>query len=453
MPSGVWYLAAILVARASHAQSGTTASDSARVAALITAARAETHAAGIVAAVLRTGRDPVVVVDGVSNAARRTPLGRDALLAVGSITKELTAAAVMQLVEAGRLSLDDSVQRWLPAFESDGRRVTVRELLTHTSGLHGSLRPDTNGAIQRPVFDFTPGSGWAYSNAGYLLLGRIVERASGMSWGEYVRTRLAPRAGLRRTMPGTTALDRLAGEVADGHRVLGGAPVPIARGDLDAPFTAGGLYATAKDVARWADALVHGRVVAPATYALMTSSTRLRDGLVVPYGLGVMLSALGEHAEHMHEGDIAGFSAGVASYPDASLTVAVLSNTEGIPVLRVARQVARTLLDIPPESVRELRLSDGERARLLGLYAAGASIACHVVAVDDGIGYTCGTDTPRHMRYLGDGRFDEPDAPEWRLEFTGWSARDTAHAAGWRELYYGLPMTTARWIGAKTKGE
>jgi CubicO group peptidase (beta-lactamase class C family) len=446
-------VAALLVARTSHAQHVASSSDSAHIAALVVAARAESHAAGIVAAVIRTGREPVVVVDGVANVARGAPLAPDHLLAIGSITKELTAAAVMQLVEAGRIALDDSVQRWLPAFESGGRRVTVRQLLTHTSGLHSSLRPDSTGAVARPVFDFPPDSGWAYSNAGYLLLGRIVERATGLSWGEYVRTRLAPRAGLRHTMPGAAAVESASRAVADGHRVLAGAPVPIARGDLEAPFTAGGLYATAADVARWGDALAHGRVVAPATYALMTTPTRLRDGSVVPYGMGVMLSSLGGRTEHMHEGDIAGFSAGVTSYPDDSLTVVVLSNTGGIPALRFARRIARDLLGVTPDTAREVPLDEAQRARLLGLYAAGASIACRVVAVGDGIGYTCGTDTPRRMRYLGSGIFHEPDAPEWRLEFTGWSERGGAQATGWRELYYGLPMTTARWIGAATKNE
>jgi CubicO group peptidase (beta-lactamase class C family) len=443
----------MVVSRAVHAQRVLTSIDSARVAPLVATARAETHAAGIVAAVMRTGREPVIVAEGVANEARATPLRHDALLAIGSITKEFTAAAVMQLVEAGRLSLDDTVRHWLPAFESGGRRVTIRALLTHTSGLHGSLRPDGDGAVPHPVFDFPPDSAWAYSNAGYLLLGRIVERASGISWGEYVRTRLAPRAGLRRTTPGATAVERYAGEVADGHRVIDAAPKPIAAGDLDAPFTAGGLYATAEDVARWADALAHGRIVAPATYALMTTPTRLRDGDVVPYGMGVMLSTFGGHAEHMHEGDIAGFSAGVAAYPDDSLTVAVLTNTEGIPALRVARRLARALLGVQSDTARALPLSAEQRARLLGLYAVGASIACHVVAVADGIGYTCGTDAPRRMRHLGNATFEEPDAPEWRLQFTGWSGNGTAHATGWRELYWGLPMTTARWIGAGMKSE
>jgi CubicO group peptidase (beta-lactamase class C family) len=441
-------LALVLLARASASQSARPPRDSARVAAVIAAARAESHAAGLVAAVLRTGREPVIVADGVANAARGTPLRGDALLAIGSITKELTAAAVMQLAESGRLSLEDSVQRWLPAFGGAGRTVTIGQLLAHTSGLHGSLRPVSAGALPDATFDFPPGTSWGYSNAGYLLLGRIVERATGMPWREIVRTRLAPVAGLRRTMPGPYAVAGFGNEVASGHRQTPDTLEPIQSGDLDAPFTAGGLYATAEDVARWGDALAHGRVVSPASYALMTAPTRLPSGEIVPYGLGIMLSALGRHLEHMHEGDVEGYSAGLASYPDASLTVAVLSNTEGVPALRIARRVAAGILGVAPDSAAEVPLAPTDRAKLLGLYAAGESVACRVVAVGDGVGYTCGPDTSRRMRYRGGGVFEEPGAPEWRLEFTAWTSGRSTHATGWRELYYGLPLTRARWIGA-----
>ena len=422
--------------------------DSARVAPIVQRVMHATHAPGVAVRITRPGHRPISLKFGMADVERRIPVSSETVFEIGSVTKEFTAAALMQLVEQGRVSLDDEINRWLPGLRTAPRRVTLRQLLSHTSGIHASLNPAPDGSLPKLLFDFEPGSDWSYSNAGYLLLGRVVERVSGASWDDYVRAHLSGPLHLE-SIASCRRVDSTGISVlAEGYRVEGDDTLRhLPRADFDLAFTAGGLCATASDVAAWNAALAAGRVVTPRSYQMMTAPTTLPDGRSIPYGFGIQVSRLGPYTEHMHEGDIAGFSAAVSTYPTESLTVAVLANAEGVPALRVARDLARVLLSTAAEPQRDLPLSANQRSQLVGLYVVPPSTACRVAEVEGGIGYGCGGPIRHRMLYQGDGVFEDPGAPEWRLEFVGWTADHSTHVTGWRELYYGLPMMSGRWTG------
>ena len=171
------------------------------------------HLPGLALAVVRDGRIETIRTYGRANVERDAPVTRETVFEIGSMTKQFTAAAVMMLVEDGRLRLDESIATYLPEVPARWRAITVRHLLTHTSGLQEYLSvpwlPDQAHALghremtrlfaSRVAQEFAPGETWACSNTGYLLLGDIIDRVSGRSYWEFLRARIFDRAGMRAT--------------------------------------------------------------------------------------------------------------------------------------------------------------------------------------------------------------------------------------------------------------
>jgi CubicO group peptidase (beta-lactamase class C family) len=325
--------------------------------------------AGLTVMVLR-GRDTLLARGyGRAELASGAPMTVDRVFPIASLTKQVAAAAVLRLVERGVVALDDDVTRHLPGAPVQGRRVTIRQLLTHTSGLPDFAdRPDPDSTYSRDVrpattlarvrglpFDFAPGTELRYSNTGYLLLGMLLERhAGGEAFATHVtRTLLAP-AGARTAgyCGGRTGADAPVG----GYRRTraGLAVVPPLHPSV--AHAAGGthLCASALDLAAWNAALHGGRLLRPASYAAMTAGAVVRgasgDTLRTRYGFGLALSRLaGRRALH-HGGDVAGYATYLAYLPDDSLSVVLLMNTEG-PVRHVAlveQLIAAALGDAPP---------------------------------------------------------------------------------------------------------
>jgi D-alanyl-D-alanine carboxypeptidase len=286
---------------------------------------------GVSAAVVGGGFEAWAGVHGTRTTVG-LPVQAGTVFQVASVTKQFTAAAVMLLVEEGRLSLDDEVGARIPALAWQGP-VRVHHLLEHTSGLPeyterfaDPWQPVTLAAIldtiaARPL-EFAPGERFAYSNSGYFVLGLLIEAVSGVEYADFLRQRLLEPAGLHATSycgrPPNVA-------VPQGYVMLGQLlAVPPIRMEL--AYAAGGLCSTASDLARWARALARGQVVSAASYARMTTPARLNGGQSVPYGLGLILVPRAGRAYHSHAGAIPGFQSQLAYYPADDVAVAVLIN-------------------------------------------------------------------------------------------------------------------------------
>lgn len=276
----------------------------------------------------------------------------DSVFPIASVTKNFTAAAILQLADRGLLSLDDDIGKFHPDFPHRGRGVTVRRLLDHTAGVHSmtsmpaywaqigeAIEPAKLIAIFRDApLDFEPGSRYAYSNSGYVLLGAIVEKVSGMSYGEYLRTRLFAPLGLTQTRYcGTAAL--VPRRVRGYAKTEGGAFVNARHVDMSQGYAAGGVCSTVSDLLQWQHALHHGRVLEPKTYAAMIAPGEGRT-----YGLGIGTASLDEHRTLFHAGGIHGFDAMAAAYPADDLQIVVLANAGGDTAAEVAEKVARLML-------------------------------------------------------------------------------------------------------------
>jgi CubicO group peptidase (beta-lactamase class C family) len=276
---------------------------------------------------------------GLANRADRIPMRIDTKLNLGSMNKMITAVAIAQLVESGKLAFDDPVGKHLPDYPNAdvAAKVRIHHLLTHTSGL-GSFFSDEfqnasrtrfrtvqdfMGLVQKEKLAFEPGARWQYSNSGFLLLGAIVEKVSGRSYFDYVRERIYQPAG----MPDTDAyeMDEPVPNLAIGYvrdrqqrsgwrnnlfmHVIKGGP-------------AGGGFSTAGDLIRFAEALRHGRLVTKSTWELLASR---KPELSSPdYGYGFAISGDGDVVGHT--GGFPGISAQLAIYPKSGYASVALSN-------------------------------------------------------------------------------------------------------------------------------
>lgn len=294
-------------------------------------------------AVLVAKGDVVLAASGCGQANRRyaAPITAESKLNLGSMDKMFTAVAVMQLVEAGKVSLDQPVgtyldDSWLPADVS--RQITVRHLLTHTSGLSSFLGAefrrsprafraldDYKRLVRSETPAFPPGTRYQYSNTGMLLAGAIVEKISGETYFDYVRRHVFEPAGMADTA--AFALDEPVPNLAIGYGWAPQSPWGWRENTLDYVYRgspAGGGFSTVHDLHRFAQALMAGKLVSPASLQLLWPAQTPND-----YGAGFMITA-NTHAGRIvgHEGFFTGVSSQLEIYLDRGYIVVILGNQD-----------------------------------------------------------------------------------------------------------------------------
>ncbi len=283
-----------------------------------------------------------------------TPLS---VFPIWSITKVFTAAAIFQLRDAGKLSIDDKLSKYFPSFPR-ASEVTLRQMLSHTSGLHDyegenriPITPDSlihRLATQPTPYDFSPGTKWSYSNSNYVLLARIVELISGRSWRLYIRDSIVSKVPFIQT-----AVDQQT-DIVPG-RALGylrtTIPGRFANGPLYDPtayFGTGAMRSNALDLAAWFDAFFSGKVLSPATVKEMTTAARLNDGQLTggdwgAWGLGIEVGQCGGHRFLGHGGATAFGNAVARWYPDEDYSLVILANTSHT-AMRLEERVLRAIV-------------------------------------------------------------------------------------------------------------
>ncbi|HEX7600111.1 MAG TPA: serine hydrolase domain-containing protein, partial [Polyangiaceae bacterium] len=347
---------------------------------------------------------------GLASIETRKELAPSDVFRLASMTKTFTAVAIMQLVEQGKLRLSDRLTAFFPDYPPPGDQVTVEQLLRHTSGIvnvtelptfaaleERDLTPtETLALFEREPFGFAPGSRWSYSNAGYLLLGMIVAKVSGLEYGQYLAQHIVTPAGMTRTA--------MCAEVpaewhqANGHLAGPSGLAPARHVGPRTPYSAGGLCSTGSDVLRFWSALSAGRLVRPDTYAAMKRSPPLPDGTPTGYGLGLGLGSL-EGTPHVgHNGGIAGFSTAMLRFDADDLTVVVLTNTEEVSVTSLVKRVARAALARPP-GTPYVAPAEAVQA-VVGAYAIGP-VSLLVEPTEGALTLRVGKSSPKPLRWEG----------------------------------------------------
>lgn len=292
---------------------------------------------GLSAAVVENGATALAEGFGVRSQATGEPVAADTMFAIGSITKQFTAACVLLLAEDGKLAVTDKVAKWYPAL-TRAADITLLDLMNHVSGYADYYPLDF---VDRPMaaatpsdevirrfatrpLDFEPGARYSYSNTGYLILGRVVEKVSGQPFGAFLDRRVLKPLGMAHTV---FEPDPLGPGCARGHMSFWlGAPEIV---PLEGPgwvAAAGALFSTPSDLAVWDLALVDGKVLRPESFELMTSPRRLNDGTLSNYGCGLAMGSRGGVAFLSHTGAVNGFHALNIVVPSTRSAAVLFSN-------------------------------------------------------------------------------------------------------------------------------
>ena len=343
--------------------------DRSRIAAAVDSLAAEAlksgQVAGLSIAVVR-GRDTLVLKPyGKADLELDVPTPERAVYQIGSVTKQFTAVAVLQLAEQGKLSLDDELTKYLPSYPMQGHRVTLRRLLDHTSGIPGYTEMPEFGPISvrtlprdslvalfaAKPFGFAPGEAEVYSNSAYFLLGLIIEKVGGSSYENYVQQNLFDRAGMpdSRYCSNTAVVPRR----AHGYDFVAGRLQLASYVDFTWPYSGGSLCSTAGDLVAWIRAMHGGALLGSAAYHELITPGTLNDGTRLRYAKGLAVDSILGHRVIEHDGGIPGFLTELAYFPDDSLTIAVLINTAGpVNPTRIAQSIVALVLgDRSPKPV------------------------------------------------------------------------------------------------------
>ncbi|MBV8070868.1 MAG: beta-lactamase family protein [Acidobacteriaceae bacterium] len=296
--------------------------------------------------------------------------------AVGSISKQFTAAAILLEQEKGKLSLGDKVSKYLPDL-TRADEVTIRNLLSHTSGYEDYApqdylipewtKPTTPSEIMnhwaKKPLNFDPGTQWQYSNTNYVIAGAILEKVSGQPLLSFLKTNFFDPLGM------ASAGDCEVHSPADASaytRYALGPPRPVAREANGWYFAAGELCMTPSDLAKWDIAFLQKRILAAASYDEFTREVKLKDGSGTHYALGLQVGDQHGTPALFHGGEVSGFLALNTLFPAKDIGIVVLSNEDGVNLISpVTQQIASELLD--PENAAAVRQDQQVRSILESL--------------------------------------------------------------------------------------
>lgn len=304
--------------------------------------------------IARNGQVLVSKGYGMANLEDVAPNTPETKFRLGSVTKQFTSMAVMMLQERGKLSVGDPVCKYVPDCPAAWQAITIRHLLTHTSGIPNyTALPDFRNFGRTPMtvpalvdlfknlpLDFAPGEKFSYSNSGYIVLGYIIERVSGKSYQDFLRENIfGPLRMVNSGYDGNMVLaHRAAGYAYDPQTHT---PVNAAYIDMSVPFAAGALYSTVGDLLLWDQALYTARLI----------SRKSLDEMFTPfkgnYAYGWSVGKEFDRRSISHGGDIYGFASNISRFPDDRVTVIVLTNHEGVAAGAIARDLAAIVFGKP----------------------------------------------------------------------------------------------------------
>jgi CubicO group peptidase (beta-lactamase class C family) len=293
---------------------------------------------------------------------------------LGSVTKQFTAAAILLLEERGKLKTDDPVKKFMPDAPAAWDKITIFHLLTHTSGIpnftgfpdYPSQQPfaTTPGKLvarfrDKPL-DFQPGEKWSYSNSGYILLGWVLEEASGERYEKFVRENVFAPLGMKDS--GYDSNSAIIPRRAAGYAPGKDGPVNAGFVHMSVPFSAGALYSTTEDLLRWEQGLFGGKLLSAASLEKMTAPVKNN------YACGVMVRMVNGHKVIEHGGGIEGFNTFLAYYPEDKLTVVALGNLNGNAPQQIATRLAAVAHGDKVAERKEIAVAPKILAQYTGTY-------------------------------------------------------------------------------------
>jgi D-alanyl-D-alanine carboxypeptidase len=358
---------------------------------LVEAGRSELKLPGVSIAIMQ-GRKLIFAKGyGWADRERGVASSERTVYPIGSLSKQFTAAAVMKLVEQGRVGLDHPVAKYLPEYgatQSPG--LLIRHLLYHASGIpEWDGLPELEGVDTGDPAKFTlnrvievlgyqpqlypPGDWWSYSNSNYALLAAVIERVSGKTYEQYLSENFFIPLKLGSTGSCQPDQELPSGDKAVGYVAEGGSFKlrPLTANKARVYTGSGGICSNALDLVAWMRALVDGRAVSASSFQQMTTPAAVRAGFTPPHGFGLSLVPLVGQPAVWHIGVLAGYTSVLAYLPKQDLIIATLANSRHAPLQTLVKKVARAVMNLPSPVLRDIPISAKEADRSVGNYDDG----------------------------------------------------------------------------------
>ena len=314
------------------------------------------HIPGVSIAIVKDGKIIEAKGYGLANVELSVPATEKTVYQLASVTKQFTATAIMMLVEQGKLGLGDKISKYLPGLPAAWKDVTVRQLLNHTSGIRSYTsvkdffktarkdytRREILDLVAKDPLEFASGEKWKYSNTGYFLLGMLIEKVAGKTYGDFLDERIFKPLGMTQTR--TNDLQAIIPNRAQGYDWNGKV---LRNGEYVSPtqpFAAGMLVSTVSDLVKWDAALGSEKLLEKSALESMWLPTPLSKGSPADYGMGWQVKPVNGHRLVSHGGGIPGFSTQISRFVDDRLTVIVLTNAEGGHAGTIAQGIAGRVL-------------------------------------------------------------------------------------------------------------
>jgi CubicO group peptidase (beta-lactamase class C family) len=323
---------------------------------------------------------------GMASIELGVPLSPDHVFRIGSVTKQFAAAGLLRLVDDGKVALDDPLSKFLPDYPG-GEAITIAQLLNHTSGIQSytdipgymdqEIRKDLDTSALIAVFKdapvaFAPGTAWSYNNSGYVLVGAVIEKASGMPWQRWLEQVQFKPAGLEHTRSGATR-SVIPGHASGYSAGVDGSVSVAGPLSMTQPHAAGALVSTVDDLHRWNRALHGGRVISADSYRRMITPEGKAGEAPNRYGFGIQAGSVRGRSALEHGGGINGFLSSLIYLPESEVTVVTLRNADGGGGGgSLSRQLAALAVGDPYPKGERVAVPAAELAALEGVYRLDA---------------------------------------------------------------------------------
>ncbi|KOY53102.1 serine hydrolase [Polaribacter dokdonensis] len=310
---------------------------------------------------------------GKSNLELNTPLETNSVFQIGSITKQFTAISILMLEEQGKLSVEDKIGKYISEYAEIGKDITIHHLLNHTSGIKNRTPVGDKGFISKTnmspteliayfkdePLEFKPGERFKYSNAGYILLGRIIEIVSGQPYSDFIEQNIFDKIGMKNSSCGD--MKQVIPNLTKGYIIEQNDFVKSDYINLSLAYSAGAILSTTEDLLKWQNALLSNTLLKASSIKQAMTPTLLNSGKRVLYGYGFRFSKLGNSPVIAHTGSTKGFTSIALFLPKEKLYITALTNCNCKNVNNVAKQVAELFVNLPDNKITEVENNQPER--------------------------------------------------------------------------------------------
>lgn len=336
---------------------------------------------GVVVLVAQEGKPLYKKAFGMANLELNIPNKTEYNFMIGSMTKQFTAVCMLQLVEKNKVDLKDDIKKYLPEYNSHGRKITIENLLSHTSGITSYTelkdfqsmtllersKDDIIKSFSSDSLLFEPGTNWSYSNSGYFLAGLIIEKISGIPFEQYIQKNIFDVLGMDNTYIGSNR--KCFPSLVNGYQQIDSVSYsPASYFNWSWVFTAGSIISNVDDLMKWDEALYSNKLVGKKLIEQAHTSFILKDGTKANYGLGWATGSYNNQDYVIHGGAINGFLSEGYRIPSKHLYVVILCNNESISPISIAAKIAFKVAGNSLKKPIECHLSSTDALEYEGVY-------------------------------------------------------------------------------------